>query len=234
MAVPLTRGIILQSRNLVRTYHRGDDTIHALDHVDIRLERGEFVAVAGPSGSGKTTLLNILGLLDSPDEGEVILDGREIDFTKNRNLTALRRRHFGFVFQNFNLIPVLSAYENVEMALVAKGMDRKTISERSRRALDLVGLSDRMGHRPRELSGGQQQRVAVARAIVDGPSIIFADEPTANLDSVTAASILELLRSINESLQTTIMVSTHDPRVIAYAARRLDLRDGRVIEGTEK
>lgn len=225
---------ILHCRELAKVYHRGDYSVHALDSFDLALPKGEFLAVSGPSGSGKTTLLNILGLLDSPDSGTLNLNGEVVDFSNRRRLASLRRRYYGFVFQSFNLVPVLTAYENVELALMTKEKNRDRVRERTNRALELVGLSDRTSHRPKELSGGQQQRVAIARAIADSPAVLFADEPTANLDSTTAVSILELLASINESLETTIVLATHDPQAFEYTSRRLSLKDGKILQETER
>lgn len=225
---------ILHCQELAKTYHRGDHAVRALDSLDLALPKGELLAISGPSGSGKTTLLNILGLLDSPDPGTLNLNGVTVDFSNPRRLASLRRRYYGFVFRSYNLVPVLTAYENVELALMTKEKNRDHLRERTNHALELVGLSDRTSHRPKELSGGQQQRVAIARAIADNPDVLFADKPTANLDSTTAISILELLSSINESLETTIVLATHDSQAFEYTPRRLSMRDGKILQVTER
>lgn len=222
---------ILVCTDLVKCYQLGCESIYALNKVNLSIVSGEFVVLSGPSGSGKTTLLNVCGLLDSPKSGLVMVNGVGVDFSRKTDLTDIRREHFGYVFQNFNLLPVLTALENVEMALVNKGFTSKEIRKRSVEAIKLVGLSHRMNHKPCELSGGQQQRIAIARAIVHNPSVIFADEPTANLDSLSAVSILELLQNINRDSKTTVIISTHDSRVLDFATRKICMLDGQIVKG---
>ena len=224
---------IVELRGVVKDYPLGQRTVRALDGVDVRFERGEFVTVAGPSGSGKTTLLNLVGCVDVPTQGEVELDGHAITRLSERALTQLRLEKLGFIFQSFNLIPVLDVVQNVEMPLLLQGR----LGKRDRRArvdaiIERVGLGPQKGQRPNELSGGQRQRVAIARALVTRPAIVLADEPTANLDSQTGGAIIELMKELNRDAATTFIFSTHDPRVMAHAQRIVRLEDGRVV-GTE-
>jgi putative ABC transport system ATP-binding protein len=210
-----------------RRYGRGEATVHALRGVSIRVPAGQFTAVMGPSGSGKSTLMHLLAGLDRPTEGRVHIGGEDITRMSDKQLTKLRRRHIGFVFQTFNLLPTLSAKENVVLPLAIAGRkpDRATLDTLLRR----VGLAERAGHRPSELSGGQQQRVAIARGLITEPTVLFADEPTGNLDSGSGAAILDLLReAVDVDGQTTVMV-THDPRAAAHADRVLFLADGRIV-----
>lgn len=196
----------------------------------MQIKRGEFVAIAGPSGSGKTTLLNIIGGLDRPDEGKVFIEDRDLNKMGKSELAELRLYKIGFVFQAYNLIPVLSAEENVEFILLLQGMSKKERRQRAREILDEVGLKDLYERRPSELSGGQQQRVAVARAIVSNPAIVLADEPTANLDSRTGQSLLKLMKGMNETKGITFIFSTHDKMVMDYARRLIIIRDGMIVE----
>jgi putative ABC transport system ATP-binding protein len=221
---------LLQAKSLNKSYMMGDKEINALHDINENITSGEFILILGPSGSGKTTLLNILGLLDNPDSGDVYICENKVNFNEKNELITLRQKYYGFVFQTFNLLPVLTAIENVEMALIHRNMTKKQAKEMCADVLNLVGLSDRLHHYPRELSGGQQQRVSIARAIVGGPSILFADEPTANLDTYTAINILELLKKITEDTQMTIVVSTHDERIIKYSTRQIYLCDGEIIK----
>ena len=212
-----------------KTYFGGDVPVEALRGVDFAVPRGEMVAIMGPSGCGKTTLLNCLSGIDSIDGGEIVVDGLAIQRLDDRTLTRYRARNMGFVFQAYNLLPVLSAVENVELPLlVAAGISPATARRRALDALDAVGLSDRATHRPARLSGGQQQRVAVARAIVTRPAIVWADEPTGNLDSVSAASLMALLRTLNESLDQTFVIVTHALEVGAQTDRIVHMRDGQI------
>ena len=223
---------IVACHGLSKTYRPDHLGVHALDHVDLDVGEGEFLCLVGPSGSGKTTLLNLIGGLDEPTEGEVLLRGRRIDALSAGDRADLRLHDVGFVFQAYNLIPVLTARENVELVMELQGLDAAERVRRSEEILHEVGLEGLADRRPSELSGGQQQRVAVARAIVSRPAVVLADEPTANLDSHTSSSLLELMRALNASHGTTFVVSTHDPLVMEFARRRVSLRDGRVVGDT--
>ena len=213
---------------LAKSYPLGRVRVAALRGIDLTIARGEVVVLAGPSGSGKSTLLNVLGALDRPDAGRVELDGVDVATLSERERTLLRRRRLGFVFQSFNLVPVLSARENVEYPLLIDGAPRRQCRERALEMLEAVGLERRTQHRPDQLSGGEQQRVAIARALVHRPQAVLADEPTGFLDSATAGSVLELLERLNRDLGVTVVLATHDPSLIARAPRRVVLRDGRV------
>ena len=220
---------LIQLRNLSRRYQVGSQTVDALDAVDLDIERGEFVAIMGRSGSGKSTLLNILGLMDRPNAGHYILDGQDVARLEDDQLSAIRNRQIGFVFQSFHLLPRFTALENVMVPRQYHPEGRTPESQqRARHLLDQVGLADRMDHRPNELSGGQRQRVAIARALINEPSVLLADEPTGNLDSTTAEDILALLKALNRSSQTILMV-THEADIAAVAARRIEMLDGRVV-----
>ena len=216
--------------DVCKDYNLGRTLVPALRDVSLAVAAGEFVAVAGPSGSGKSTLLNLMGCLDHPTSGQVLIGERDVARLGDDALSDLRARSIGFIFQTFNLIPVLSALENVEFPLLFRGGNHDG-RERARRALAEVGLADFARHRPDELSGGQRQRVAVARALVTDPAIVLADEPTANLDSATGEAIIDLMLEINRRDGTTFIFSTHDPRVMAHAHRVVRLRDGRVEPG---
>ena len=219
---------VITTKGLGRHYTMGDTTVHALRNVDVRIERGEYAAIMGPSGSGKSTLMNIIGCLDTPDEGSYELNGRMVSNLRDRDLANVRNKEIGFVFQTFNLLNRTSAQHNVEMPLIYAGISRR---ERNRKAVELlqrVGLGDRMHHRPGELSGGQRQRVAIARALVTSPSILLADEPTGNLDSHTAREIMELFNQLHENGNTIILV-THDEDVARHANRVIRLLDGQVV-----
>ena len=219
---------IMQCRELTKRYRQGQVNVDALRGVDLRVTAGEFLSLSGPSGSGKSTLLNILGGLDHPSTGQVEIDGQPLDGLNRSQLADLRLKRIGFVFQAYNLIPVLSAEENVAFILELQGV---TATERRARARDMlarVGLEGMEARRPAELSGGQQQRVAVARALAGQPSVVLADEPTANLDSATAEALLGLMDMLNRDSGVTFVVATHDPRVIAFTRRRIVLTDGRI------
>ncbi|HDR47111.1 MAG TPA: ABC transporter ATP-binding protein [Geoalkalibacter subterraneus] len=219
---------VVRAEGLAKTYRRGTGAVKALRGVDLFLRRGDVTAVTGPSGSGKSTLLNIVGLLDTPDEGLVVIDGVQVDFRDTGKKELLRSHCLGFVFQTFNLMPVLSAVENVELPLLLRPIGHKERRERAAEMLVSVGLGDRLGHRPRELSAGQQQRVAVARALVAQPVLVLADEPTASLDSRSAFGLLDLMHDLNSVLGTTFLFTTHDPRLLDRVSKIVVLQDGRM------
>ncbi len=214
--------------NISKRYQMGGDTIHALDHVDLQIQDREFVAIIGPSGSGKSTLMNIVGCLDYADEGEYILDGEDVSKLTGRDLAIIRNKKIGFVFQQFNLLGKLSAYENVELPLIYQGLSAAERKVRVEESLMRVGLQDRMTHKPKELSGGQQQRVAIARALSTHPALILADEPTGNLDSKSGREIMAMLHELHEA-GNTIMLITHDDKISLEAERRLAIYDGRIM-----
>ncbi len=222
----MTATAIVEARNLVKVYGDGAE-VRALDGLNLRVERGEFVAVMGPSGSGKSTLLHILGALDRPTSGEVWVDGQNL--ASVRDLDTFRARTVGFVFQMHNLIPTLTARENVEVPMMGQPVGRRERRQRAEELLERVGLKDRMNHLPSQLSGGERQRVAIARALANRPAIILADEPTGNLDSQSGAEVVALLRQLNRDLGTTVILVTHDPTVARRADRILLMRDGRII-----
>ena len=211
-----------------KIYRLGSVETIALMDINLKIYRGEYLAIVGPSGSGKSTLLNILGLLDKPSRGKVFLEGKDVSGLSDSEASNIRSRHIGFVFQMFNLVPWLSALENVELASSIARISRKEAKKRARELLELVGLSHRMHHRPSQLSGGEQQRVAIARALVNNPSVLLADEPTGTLDSVTGAQIVRLLRDLTKQGVTVVAV-THNPDVASVADRTVKLRDGRVV-----
>jgi len=219
----------IHCHQLCKTFHQGDEIITGLDHVDITIEPGEFVCLSGPSGSGKTTLLNAIGGLDTPDSGEIRMGDLRIDQLERGALADMRLQHIGFVFQAYNLIPVLSARENVEFVMQIQGVATAERARKARTILAEVGLEGLEDRRPAQLSGGQQQRVAVARAIVSQPDLVLADEPTANLDSVAAEHLMGLFVSLNENHGVTFVIATHDKRVMAYARRLVKMQDGKII-----
>ena len=214
---------------ICKTFRQGDEVITGLDHVDITIQTGEFVCLSGPSGSGKTTLLNAIGGLDTPDSGEISMGELRIDQLQRGPLADMRLHHIGFVFQAYNLIPVLSAQENVEFVMQVQGMATRERADKARAILAEVGLEGLEKRRPAQLSGGQQQRVAVARAIVSQPDLVLADEPTANLDSVASAQLMELFTHLNQDHHVTFIIATHDKRVMRYARRLIRMQDGRII-----
>ena len=225
---------IVSVRDLTRQYQQGTHTVHALRGVDLDIEEGEFTALMGPSGSGKTTLLNLIGALDEPTGGSVVVEGKELGKMSKAARSDLRLERLGFVFQAYNLIPVLSAYENAEFVLMLRGVGGKERRQRVMETLKAVGLEGMENRRPNQLSGGQQQRVAVARAIAGKPALILADEPTANLDSKTGHELIDLMRQLNQDHGITFVFATHDPNVMAAAKRVVKLVDGNVQEDITK
>lgn len=221
--------VVIQAENLTKIYQMGEVEVKALAGVSFEIKRGEMLAIMGPSGSGKSTLMNILGCLDRPTGGEYILDGSPVSKLNDDQLAVIRNRKVGFVFQSFNLLPRQTALANVELPMRYAGVSRGRI-DRARTALEVVGLGDRVKHRPTELSGGQQQRVAIARALVNNPAILMADEPTGNLDSKSGKEILELILRLNREQGVTVIVVTHDPRVAEQTQRIIRLRDGLIDE----
>jgi putative ABC transport system ATP-binding protein len=226
---------LVDARALTKTYRMGGEVVHALDGVDVQIEKGELVAIIGTSGSGKSTLMNLLGCLDTPTSGSYHLAGIAVDQLDDEQLAEVRNRHIGFVFQSFHLLARQTALDNVVLPLVYRRSDTLSVEERKKRArevLERVGLGDRMMHKPTELSGGQRQRVAIARALVNDPAILFADEPTGNLDSKTSEEILELLIGLHRDQGRTVVVVTHEPDVARRCNRTIQLKDGRVLHDT--
>ncbi|MDX9784926.1 MAG: ABC transporter ATP-binding protein [Spirochaetia bacterium] len=222
---------VVELKDVKKYYMLGQTRVDALRGVSLTIEKGEFLAIAGPSGSGKSTMLNMFGCIDLPSEGKVLIDGTEIDTLKDKELTRYRRTKIGFIFQSFNLIPVLNVYENIEFPLLLnRGLSKKDRESIVMKFVEEVGLSDRLKNKPNELSGGQRQRVAIARALVTNPLIILADEPTANLDSATGIKIVELMRTINEVEKTTFIFSTHDAHIMKQARRIVRVLDGRIVD----
>jgi len=220
--------VVVRTVGLARRYKMGDTSVDALRGVDLEIARGEFVALVGPSGSGKSTVLNLIGGLDRPSEGEIWIDGVELSASDEKALTRHRRQHVGFVFQSFNLLPRLTAEENVALPLMFGGVAENERRARARELLERVGLGARLTHRPTQLSGGEQQRVAIARALVGQPALLLADEPTGNLDTTTGVEIMHLLKELNQEHGLTLLVVTHDPEVATFADRIVRLRDGQV------
>ncbi|MEM9415089.1 MAG: ABC transporter ATP-binding protein [Planctomycetota bacterium] len=221
---------LIECRQLTKTYRKGDSTIKPLDGLDLDVEQGSFLALMGPSGSGKTTLLNLIAGIDHPTSGSLTIGGQDIAKLSRSKLAAWRSDNVGYVFQLYNLVPVLTAYENVELPMLLQPISRKQRHERVATALSLVGLADRHDHYPRQLSGGQEQRVAIARAIVTDPAILVADEPTGDLDKPSALAVMELLTRLNEELGKTLIMVTHDAQTAEYAGRTLHLDKGRLAQ----
>jgi putative ABC transport system ATP-binding protein len=219
---------MIELRGICRDYAVGDQTVHALDHVDLAIAAGEYISIMGPSGSGKSTLLNIMGLLDRPTAGAYVLAGADVSGLDDNALASYRQSKIGFIFQSFHLVPRLNALENVELPLVLAGADAKERRARAERMLNSVGLSPRMHHRPDQLSGGERQRVAIARAIVMQPSVLLADEPTGNLDTSSGGEVLRIIEQLNHD-GIALVVVTHDPEVGSRAARHLKMRDGQIF-----
>lgn len=220
---------ILDLKGVRKEFSKGEQTVHALRGVDLTIEKGEFLSIVGPSGSGKTTLLNIVGCLDTPTSGSVVYNGTPLGDMKEKELSEYRKDNIAFIFQSYNLIPVLTVQENVELPLVIdRKLGREEMAQKALKVIDAVGLSEMAGRYPRELSGGQEQRVAIARALVKDPIVVLADEPTANLDSATAEAVIALMQDMNTNRQTTFVFSTHDTRMEAHARRTVTLKDGAV------
>lgn len=222
---------LIEMQGISKDYHLGEAVVHALKGIDLEIEAAEFIAIWGPSGSGKTTLLNLAGAIDEPTGGSLFINGTPVKSLSDNERSDLRGKTIGFIFQGFNLVPVLSALENVMLPLQIKGASTKTARGRAMELLDGVGLADFVDHRPFKMSGGQQQRVAIARALVNDPSLVIADEPTANLDSETARMIIDLMRQLNEKDRITFIFSTHDQRLLDRVERLVRLEDGRIVDG---
>jgi putative ABC transport system ATP-binding protein len=220
---------VIKTENITKVYDQASIPVHALNGVSITIEQGEFTAIVGPSGSGKTTLLNIIGGLDHPSNGSIVIGGEDISQMRENQLIDFRLHHIGFVFQSYNLIPVLTAAENVEFVMLLQGRSKEERANRVKELLHAVGLDDKINKRPTELSGGQQQRVAVARALASKPKFILADEPTANLDSKSAENLLDIMLQLNREEHITFIFSTHDQKVINHARRVITLEDGKVV-----
>ena len=221
---------LIECRNLTREYRKGENVIRPLDALDLDVEAGTFLALMGPSGSGKTTLLNLIAGIDQPTNGSLTIDGTDITKLSRAKLAGWRSEYIGYIFQLYNLVPVLTAYENVELPLLLHRLSRRERHEKVALALDLVGLADRHDHFPRQLSGGQEQRVAIARAIVTDPKIIVADEPTGDLDATAAASVMAMLKRLHEELGKTLIMVTHDPKTAGFSDQTLHLEKGRLVE----
>lgn len=221
---------VIELENVTKTYSTGEVQTTALSGVSLQIEPGEFTAVVGPSGSGKTTLLQLMGCLDQPDSGVIRINGQDVTKLDANGRADLRRQQIGFIFQFFALVPVLNAYENVELPLLLNGVPGRERHQRVMELLEAVGLSDKIRHRPDQLSGGEQQRVAIARALAPRPSLVLADEPTANLDTENGRHVMEIMRRLNEETGTAFIFATHDPRVVAFARRVIQLRDGRLVD----
>ena len=215
-------------QDVTKDYALGKTTVRALRGISLEIHHGDFIALVGPSGSGKTTLLNLIGCLDTPTTGTVLFEGEDISLLTKNKLADIRNEKIGFVFQHFNLIPVLTAYENVEFPLLLKKMDKDERTKRITSVLQKVGLHNKMGRKPFELSGGEQQRVATARALAGGPDIVLADEPTGDLDSEMGSTVIQLFKELNKE-GTTFVFSTHDPAIMEYASRIIHLRDGKIV-----
>ena len=225
---------LIEMTDIKKDYYLGETVVHALKGIDMTIDKGEFVAVWGPSGSGKTTLLNLVGAIDEPSKGKLFIEGQEVAILSDNRRTDLRNSSIGFIFQGFNLIPVLSALENVMLPLEIRGTSLSEARSKALKRLDEVGLFDLVSHRPDKMSGGQQQRVAIARALVTEPLIVIADEPTANLDSDTSRSIIGLMRNLNEKEKTTFVFSTHDQRLLDQVKRLIRLEDGKILNGGDE
>ena len=225
---------VIQVKDLYKIYRLGQEKVRALNGVDFTINRGEFCSIVGTSGSGKSTLLNMLAGLEKPTKGEIVIAGEHIESKKENQLVAFRRKHIGFIFQSYNLLPTLSALENVALPLTFQGIPRKARTKRASDLLNMVGLSTHKKHKPTQMSGGQQQRVGVARALVVEPEIIFADEPTGNLDSVTSEEMMELMRKVVYERNQTLVMVTHDDHLASYADKIIRIKDGKITSVTEQ
>ncbi len=221
---------MIDLKNIAKIYDMGSVKVQVLNGISLHVDEGEFISIIGPSGSGKSTLMNIIGCLDVPTEGEYYLDGKEISTYNEKQLSKIRNQKIGFIFQKFNLLPKLTALENVELPLIYRGMNHKERRQRSIDALEKVGLSDRMSHNPTELSGGQQQRVAIARALAGDPPVLLADEPTGNLDSKSGTDVMNLIRQLSSEGKTIVLI-THDNEVAKAAQRIITIKDGLILDG---
>ncbi len=226
----MDNSFLIETNELVKVFPMGESKITALNHVTLQFKKAEFAGLVGPSGSGKTTLLNIIGSLDSPSEGSTVVLGQKIEDLSHKQGAELRNKHIGFIFQTFNLLPVYTVFENVEFPLLLQGLSTQERKDKVMKALEWVQLADRLKSKPAQLSGGQSQRVAIARAIVKEPTIVLADEPTANLDAENSHNILRTLEKINQELETTFIFATHDEKVIKYLRRKITLIDGKVAK----
>lgn len=221
---------MIKINNLCKKYLMGKNVISALNGVSLEMKKGEYICVAGPSGSGKSTFLNMLGLIDTPTSGEIIFDGQKVFKLKEKELHRFRKERIAFIFQNFNLIPILSAYENIDFPMLINKVPKKERKYRIEKFADAVGVREYLNHRPDELSGGQQQRISIARALVTNPEVVLADEPTANLDTVNTNNILGLMKRLQKDEKTTFIIATHDPDIMKQADRLIKIRDGKVEE----
>ncbi len=219
---------IIKTNHLCKKYQMGKNIINALNDVNLEIEKGEYICVAGPSGSGKSTFLNLLGLIDTPTSGEIIFGGQNVFLMKNKEIHRFRKEKIAFIFQNFNLIPILSAYENIDFPMLINRVPKEERKRRIDQLTEAVGIREFLDHRPDELSGGQQQRVAIARALVTRPEVVLADEPTANLDTANTNNILGLLKELQKHEKTTFIIATHDPDIMKQADRLIKIRDGKV------
>ncbi len=223
---------IIELKNIWKTYHLGKTSLHALKNIDLKIYKGEFLVVLGKSGSGKSTMMNMVGALDTPTKGKIFLDGKDISELDESDLAQIRGKKIGFVFQQFNLMPILNAVENVALPMLFQNIDLETREKRAKELLTMVGLDKRMDHKPTELSGGEQQRVAIARALSNDTEVILADEPTGNLDSKTGNQIMELFSNLHKKEKKTIILVTHDVNLVKYAHRTIYLKDGIIIKDT--